>query len=111
MTMRTIFVRSSGGHVAEREIPAPGSKRETELNALANDRDTDWRREADPLADPVDEDPEPLARPAKSASKADWVAYAVQEGQSEEDATKATRDELAALYADPEAVTPNGGDS
>ncbi|WP_158716012.1 hypothetical protein [Streptomyces sp. NRRL B-24720] len=109
--MRTTFVRCTGGHVAEREIPAPGSKRETELNALADSPETDWRREADPLVDGVAEDTEPLARPAKSASKADWVAYAVQEGQTEEDARAATRDQLADLYTDPEAVTPNGGDS
>jgi hypothetical protein len=36
--------------------------------------------------------------PAKSASKADWKAYAIAQGVSEEDAEKATRDELAALY-------------
>lgn len=47
---------------------------------------------------------EPLARPAKSASKADWKAYGISRGLGEEEAEKATRDELAALFAD-------GGDS
>ena len=111
MTMRTTFVRSNGGHVAEREIPAVGSKREKELSSLADDAGSDWRREADPLADEVPPEPK---RPAKSASKADWVAYAVSQGAEEDDATAATRDELAALYAEPEApkeVTPDGGDS
>jgi hypothetical protein len=104
----TIFVRSSGGHVAEREIPAPGSKREAELNALADAPETDWRREADPLAD---EPPAEPMRPAKSASKADWVAYAVSQGATEDDANAATRDELATLYAEPREVNPDGGDS
>ncbi|MFE2019883.1 hypothetical protein ACFW9O_17790 [Streptomyces sp. NPDC059499] len=109
--MRTTFVRSTGGHVAEREIPAEGSKREQELSKLADDEGSEWRRETDPLADPVDDEPK---RPPKSGSKADWLAYAVSQGASEEDAAAATRDELAALYAEPETpkeVTPDAADS
>lgn len=105
MADRTVFVRSSGGHVAEREIPAPGSARETALAALAADPGSDWRREADPLADEMPAEP---VRPAKSGSKADWVAYAVAQGMSEADSSAATRDDLAALYAD---VVAEGGDS
>ena len=37
-------------------------------------------------------------RPARSASKAEWVEYAVSQGATREDAEKATRDELATLY-------------
>lgn len=103
-----IYVRSTGSHVAEREIPAPGSKRDRELAALAEDSESNWRREGDPLADEVPDEPK---RPTKSGSKADWVAYAVSQGASEEDASAATRDDLAALYAEPEEVTPDGGDS
>ena len=36
--------------------------------------------------------------PARSASKADWKAYAVAHGMSEEDADAATRDQLAAHF-------------
>lgn len=52
----------------------------------------------------VEPEPEPapvvLERPAKSASKADWKAYAIQEGMDAEEAEKATRDDLAAKYTD-----------
>lgn len=96
MTVNPTYVRASGSHVAERERPAPGSKRDRELAALAEDPATNWRREADPLDDEVFPEPK---RPAKSGSKADWVAYAVSQGATEDDATAATRDELAAAYA------------
>jgi hypothetical protein len=49
-------------------------------------------------------EPDEVVRPAKSASKADWKAYAISQGLDEADADAATRDELAARYAD-------GGDS
>ncbi|GAA1455453.1 hypothetical protein [Nocardiopsis tropica] len=43
---------------------------------------------------------QPPARPAKSASKTDWIAYAIGQGMSEEDADAATRDALVERYAD-----------
>lgn len=52
----------------------------------------------------TDTGPEELERPVKSASKSDWKAYAISQGMDEDAAEKATRDELAARYAD-------GGDS
>lgn len=36
--------------------------------------------------------------PAKSASKADWVAYAVAQGADEADADAQTKDDLIAAY-------------
>ncbi len=39
-----------------------------------------------------------LARPAKSASKADWVVYAVSQGMDQVEAEKVTRDELVAKF-------------
>lgn len=51
--------------------------------------------QADPEPEPVE-----LERPAKSASKTDWAAYAVSQGLDAEAADKATRDELARRYAD-----------
>lgn len=44
--------------------------------------------------------PDDVQRPARSASKADWVKYAVAQGVDAAAADKATRDELAAKYAD-----------
>lgn len=61
--MTATYVRSTGGHVAERERPAAGSARAGELEALAADPATDWRVESPAAAEPK--------RPAKSASKAE----------------------------------------
>lgn len=95
-----IYERGSGGHVAERVQPVPGSEEADRYAALAEDPASGWRcATADREPDPVE-----LARPGKSASKADWKAYAIGQGMDEDDAEKATRDELAARYAD-------GGDS
>ncbi|MFJ1869961.1 hypothetical protein [Streptomyces chartreusis] len=91
-----IYERSSGGYTAERIRTIPDSEGATRYAALADDPGSGWRC--------VEPDPEPepavLERPAKSASRADWKAYAVQEGMDEDEADKATRDELAARYAD-----------
>lgn len=93
-----IYERSSGGHPAERVRPVPGSGEAEQYAALASDPESGWRCvEPDPVPEP---EPVVLERPAKSASKADWLAYAVQEGMDEDEAEKATRDELAARYAD-----------
>ncbi|MEU6649509.1 hypothetical protein ABZ904_08680 [Streptomyces sp. NPDC046900] len=69
--------------------------------------------ETSPDGDPGDQDPpvggggegsgngpEDVKPPARSASKADWKAYAITQGMGEDEADKATRDELAATYAD-----------
>jgi hypothetical protein len=39
-------------------------------------------------------------KPTKSASKADWKAYAIAQGMSEDEAEATSRDNLAAQYAD-----------
>lgn len=57
--------------------------------------DGDESAVADPEARPVGE---PLPRPADYASKADWVAYAVQKGATEDDANAATKNDLIQLY-------------
>ncbi|WP_405956113.1 hypothetical protein [Streptomyces phaeochromogenes] len=96
--MRTTYVRGAGAHVSERERPVEGSARAEELDALAADPASGWHvEESGPEPEP---EPIVLERPAKSASKADWKAYAIQEGMDEAEAEKATRDELAAKYAD-----------
>lgn len=43
--------------------------------------------------------------PGKSASKAEWVEFAVKAGKSQEDAENATRDELAAEFTPGEVVS------
>ncbi|GGN86359.1 hypothetical protein GCM10010112_67830 [Actinoplanes lobatus] len=53
-----------------------------------------------PADDPAD--PDAPKRPAKSASKADWVAYAVAQGVDPAEAEALTRDQLAERSAEPE---------
>lgn len=50
--------------------------------------------------------------PAKSASKAEWVDFAVTQGVAQEDAEGMTRDELVEKYADaPVMAAPAQGSS
>lgn len=42
-----------------------------------------------------------LERPAGNASKAEWAAYAIQEGHDATEVEALKRDELAALFAEP----------
>jgi hypothetical protein len=45
-----------------------------------------------------DDGPAALERPARSASKAEWVAYAVAQGAEQDDAEAATKDQLIERY-------------
>lgn len=95
-----IYERGTGGFAAERVRPVPGSEEAERYAALAADPASGWRC-AEPEPDPEPEqEPVVLERPAKSASKADWVAYAVSQGADQEEAEGKTRDELAALFVD-----------
>lgn len=53
-----------------------------------------------PAVEATEDDDQGPGRPVKSATKADWKAYAIAQGVSEEDAEAATRDQLAERYAD-----------
>lgn len=86
------YVRASGGHVAERVRPEPGSDHEAELDRLAEDPATNWRRVDEP-----DSEPEPEA-PARNASADDWRAYAVAHGMPPDEAGEYSRDKLVRLY-------------
>lgn len=93
-----VYERGSAGFVADRVRPVPGSEAAERYAALAADPASGWRCvEPDPAPEP---EPVVLEQPAKSASKADWKAYAISQGMDEVDAEKATRDELAAKYAE-----------
>lgn len=76
----------------------PGSDEAEQYAALAEDPASGWR-----CAEP-DSAPEPCGPPAKSAAKAEWVAYAVSQGVEQDEAEGLKRDELVALFED-------GGDS
>jgi hypothetical protein len=96
-----IYQRGAGDYVAERVQAEPGSEEEQRLEELVARGEGGWHRVAEAPADPPAEPKSVvLERPAKSASKADWVAYAVQEGAHQAEAEGKTRDELAALFAE-----------
>lgn len=106
--MTTTYVRSSGGHVAERERPAEGSDRDWELAKLAEDPASGWRVEGGPVVETKQPEPASDERPAKNGSHEAWVAYAVTQGVDEDEAAGLKRDELVALFED--GGTPDGGD-
>ncbi|MFB7029669.1 MULTISPECIES: hypothetical protein [unclassified Streptomyces] len=93
----TIYQRSSGGHVAERLHPVPGSAEAVELEQLAADPSSGWRAVADESPAPAAPE-DPAERPAKSAVKAAWVDYAVAQGADPDEAEAATKDDLIEAY-------------
>ena len=94
--MAATYERCAGGHVAERIRPVPGTPDERRLAVLAADPGSDWRCVPDPVPEPVV--PPELTRPAKSASKADWVAWAVRCGADPADAALLTIPQLIETY-------------
>ncbi|MCM1941776.1 hypothetical protein NC239_26615 [Streptomyces sp. G3] len=92
----TAYFRGEGGHVWEMNLPLSEAhaRREQEGALVRVNQD----------GSPYQETSEPAVpqRPAKSASKKDWVAYAVSQGADEAEAESATRDELAEAYGDTE---------
>ncbi|RSS59573.1 hypothetical protein [Streptomyces sp. WAC01280] len=51
-----------------------------------------------PSGDDNGNGPDDIKRPARSASKAEWIAYAVALGAEQDDAEQLTRDQLAEQY-------------
>jgi hypothetical protein len=91
-----VYERGSGGHVAERVRPEPGSAEAEKYAALATDPATNWRcAEPDPEQEPG---PSAVERPAKSAVKADWVAYAQAVDPDTGGLDELTKDQLIELY-------------
>lgn len=112
-----IYERFAGGYVAERLRPVPGSEDAEQYEELAADPASGWRRVDDGPAPETDEQegqeppqgggegdgsgPGDARRPARSAVKAEWVAYAraVAESAEERNAIDGmTRDQLVEAY-------------
>jgi hypothetical protein len=92
--MGALYERGSGGHVAERVRPEPGSPEADELERLADDPSTAWRRVV--FLEPTTADD--VKAPAKSATKPEWVAYAVAQGAVQADAEALTTRQLIEQY-------------
>jgi hypothetical protein len=90
----TVYQRGAGDHVAERVQPEPGSAEEQRLEDLVTKGEDGWHR--------VEDTPAPSApaveRPAKSANKADWVAYAQAVDPETGGLDELTKDQLIELY-------------
>ncbi|KFG08108.1 hypothetical protein [Streptomyces scabiei] len=116
-----IYQRGAGAHVAERVQPEPGSAEEERLEELVAKGEGGWHRvaEAEPEEPEQQEEKEPTPappppaapepapepvpeRPAKSANKAEWVAYAQAVAPETGGLDELTKDQLIELY---------GGDS
>ncbi|MFE7029453.1 hypothetical protein ACFU9Y_04020 [Streptomyces sp. NPDC057621] len=99
----TGFFRGEGGHVWELDLPLNEAfaRREQEGGLVRVTQDGSPFQED---AEEPEQAPgtEPADRPSKSASKKDWVAYAVSQGADEAEAESKTRDELAEAYGDTE---------
>ncbi|UUU21715.1 hypothetical protein [Streptomyces sp. DSM 40750] len=91
-----IYERFSGGQVSARVRPVPGSEAADEYAALAADPSSGWR-----CSEPAQE-PEPVVpeRPAKSAVKGDWVAYAQAVDPDTGGLDELTKDQLIELYGE-----------
>jgi hypothetical protein len=95
----SIHVRGEGGVVWEMDLPLPdGVAQRLENGDLThvNEDGSPSRESEDP--DGSDPDPYAVARPANSASKADWVVYAVSKGSAVNDADGMTKAELVEKY-------------
>ena len=98
-----IYQRGAGAHVAERVQAEPGSNEEKDLQKLADDPASGWRRvtEDDTPAKSEGSDggegDEPK-QPAKSASQAAWVEWAVSQGADRDEVKDLKRDELVELF-------------
>jgi hypothetical protein len=126
-----MYERGAGAHVAERVRVPEGSEDEARYEELVKGGGNWRRVEDEAPADPDESgympppaeqhellgeltqglvkvappDPEDSGAkpklPNRTASKADWKAYAIASGMDEADVEKATRDELAELYHGP----------
>lgn len=98
MTKETGFFLGAGGSVFEMDLPLPEVMQDQvtrrQLVRVAN---ADGAPYVEPAAETEDEGPK---RPAKNASKNDWVGYAltVDENLTVDDADAMSRDDLIEKY-------------
>ncbi|MEH0650668.1 hypothetical protein QA995_14805 [Streptomyces scabiei] len=90
-----IYQRGAGAHVAERVQPEPGSAEEERLDELVAKGEGGWHRVEDASATPA---ASAVERPARSANKGDWVAYAQAVDPDTGGLDELTKDQLIELY-------------
>lgn len=92
-----VFIRGEGGTVFKLDLPLPESISDRlakgTIVRVAN-------ADGDPYDGPAGDVPAPpTEKPAQSALKPDWVAYAITKGMSEADADASTKQDLMDRYA------------
>lgn len=92
-----VFIKGEGGSVFKLDLP---------LSEAISDRLAKGtivrvaNADGDPYDGPDDDLPAPpTEKPAQSALKPAWVAYAISQGMSEADADASTKQDLIDLYA------------
>ncbi|NUS29812.1 MAG: hypothetical protein HOV92_37115 [Streptomyces sp.] len=109
----TIYLRGEGGGIHAMDLPLPEPIEERVRKGML----TRVNKDGSPYVAPPSEDEPtgvgqapapgtqapglPLAEPAKSASKADWVGWAVVKGATAEEADGMTKADLIEKYATP----------
>lgn len=107
----TIYVRGEGGGIFAMDLPLPEAIADRLTKGLIRRVNEDGSPYTE--APPAPSEPEPssqvpglpLAEPAKSAPKAEWVGWAVVSGSTPEDAEQMTKTDLIEKYG------AGGGDS
>lgn len=108
----TIYLRGEGGGIHAMDLPLPEPIEERVRKGMLQRVNED----GSPYVEAVTDEPTgagktpapgaqapglPLAEPAKSASKADWVGWAVVKGADAEEADGMTKADLIEKYATP----------
>jgi hypothetical protein len=103
------YQRGAGSHVAERVQPEPGGPEEKRLEALVEQGVDGWHRidDTEPEAAEPASPQEPPKKPNKASSKADWVAWAVHQGETLEAAESANREALIERYHGADSTEEN----
>jgi hypothetical protein len=96
----TIYLRGEGGGIHAMDLPLPEPIEERVRKGMLRRVNEDGSPYLE--ATPEQQVPSlPLTEPSKSASKADWVGWAVVKGATAEEADGMTKADLIEKYATP----------
>lgn len=97
----TAHFKGEGGHVWEMDLPLSEHHAREEQEGRLVRVNPDGSALAEPATEPETPEPvttEPPTKPNKASLKADWVAWAVHQGETPEEAEGQTREALIERY-------------
>jgi hypothetical protein len=106
----TAHFRGEGGHVWEMDLPLSEQHARDEREGRLVRVSPDGSAYVEPTPEPeTPETPNPEApkKPNKASSKADWVAWAVHQGETREAAEAVTREALIERYHGADSTEEN----